>query len=832
MTLSKHIKDIESHTDFVFNYDVACADTLILDYNFSQDYSVENIKNFFFHSPIDIKIESNQIVLTALTKKRFNICGSVKSKIDDSAFPFANVLVGENKGGQTNEAGTFDIFIDAYKNEEVQISYLGFKSQSFMIQEFTDCIDVRLELDDELLSEEIIIKDYISKGISEGHSYGAFEFKLKEVNQRNEIIEQDVLKKVQLLPGIYSPDDSASNLNIRGSSTDHNLISWEGVSLYDNGHFFGMVSSINPFQLEELKVHKSIHDPSFENRIGGIIEMNLSDRVDDPLSFSVGSNMTEAHANLSIPLFHNKARIIIGGRRSLFDLVEESPTIDSYAIKIFQGTRLIDEEEGDESVEQELSLLYGDINTKLIVQANNAWKFESSILYSFDDFDYSSLIPFDEYETTDTLSSSTFAISNKLSYQHASGDLTKVQVSFSNFESNNFFRIRDLNVSQNFFEEELNNKISDLGAKISHHKSINNHSLVFGYTFDEKKLENRYYENSDFELAKESESFTEAKYHHIFANDAFKWNKLNLQLGARFSYAQLQSDFRFSPRLSVRYKLSPEITLKAGGGIFYQYLRQLYETGGSELNLSSSFWTLPDMEDESILSSRKVTAGAVYKKNNWLIDVEGYYHLTTGLSAENPNIKNQFIVDDMGQLISTGLDVLISKRIKQFQSSFYYSLSGQLVYFPFYNEDEEEFFPANTDQRHVFNWSNKYSFNNFSVVGIYQYRTGLPYTLASDVVELDDDEPEENFELEIDNINEERLRDYHRLDLSANYQYQWRNLHAEISLSVLNILNRENLQSRQYTIANTDETTEEPELLRIEKYQLPRTMLMHFRIFF
>ena len=804
----------------------------MLDYDFSEDYSLENIKNFFYHSPLEIGIESNQIVVAALSKKRYNICGSVKSKLDNSAFPFANILVGENKGSQTNENGKFDFYVEAYKNEEVRISYLGFKNQSFMLQELSDCIDVHLDLDDELLSKEIIIRDYILRGISEGHSYGAFEFNLKEVNQRNEIIEQDVLKKVQLLPGIYSPDDSASNLNIRGSSADHNLIAWEGVSLYDNGHFFGMVSSVNPFQLEELKVHKSIHDPSFENRIGGIVEMNLSDQVDGPLSFSVGSNLTEAHANISIPLFDNKARIILSGRRSMFDLIEDSPTIDSYAIKIFQGTRLIDDEEGDESVEQELSLYYGDINTKLIVQANKSWKFESSLLYSFDDFDYSSLIPFDEYETTDTLSSSTFALSNKLSYQHDSGDETVLQVSYSNFLSNNFFRIRDLNFEQDFFEEELNNKISDLSAKISHYKNIRKHNLIFGYTLDEKTLENRYYENSDFEFAKESESFTQGKYHHVFVNDAIKWNKLQLQFGTRVTYAQLQSDLSFSPRFSVRYKLNPELTFKAGGGIFNQYLRQLYETGGSELNLSSSFWTLPDMEEESKLISRKATAGAVFKKNNWLIDLEGYYHLTTGLSAENPNIKNQFILDDMGQLISTGLDVLISKRIKQYQSSFYYSLSGQLVYFPFYNEDEEEFFPANTDQRHVFNWSNKYTFNKLSISAIYQYRTGLPYTLASDVVELDDDDPEENFELELDNINEERLRDYHRLDLSAQYQYQWKNIHADIGLSVLNILNRENLQSRQYTIADTDETTAEPEVLQIEKHQLPRTMLMHFRIFF
>lgn len=813
-----------------FNYDVASSDTLKLDYDFAKDYSLENIQNFFYYSPINIEVNNQQILLLPIKKQLFNICGSVRSGLDDNSFPFANVLVGNDQGGQSDAKGSFDFQIEAYKNEQVEISYLGYLPKIFTAQDFEECQNIALDLNEELISSNIIIREYLSRGISEGHEYGAFKFDLNQVKLKNEILERDVLKQVQLLPGIYSPDDSASNLNIRGSSSDHNLILWEGVNLYDNGHFFGMVSSVNPFQLKELKVYKSIHDPSFDNRIGGVIEMNLANKVDGPLSVSLGTNLTEAHANISIPFFQNKARIILGGRRSLFDLMEESPTVESYALKIFQGAQISEEEETEESMEQELEISYGDFNAKLIVEPNDKLKLQSSFLYSFDDFDYSYLIPTDEFISADTLNSNMLAFSNKISYAQDARNHTDFHVSYSSFTSNSYLRITDLADSKDFFEEELFNQISELSTNIKHQKSIGLHKIDFGYAYDQKSLENSYYEDSDFEPARESETFNAGKYHHLFVNDVANYDKLKLEFGARLTYASLQSNFQFSPRLSARYRLRPSLTLRMGAGIFNQYLRQLYESSESELNLSAKIWTLPEMDDSSILTSRKITAGAVFKKNNWLLDIEGYYHLTTGLSAENPTIRNQFILEDMGQLISSGVDILLSKRIKQFQSSLYYSLSSQLVYFSFY--DDEEYFPANTDQRNVLSWSNKYSYQNWTLSGIYQYRTGLPYTIGENVSIVEDDDPEDNFEIELDGINDERLIDYHRIDMALQYQYQWKQINAEAGISILNLFNRENIQSRQYTLANTDESDAEPEVLLIEKYQLPRTLLMNLRVFF
>ena len=834
MSIREHIEIIEEQTDFVFNYDVACADTLLVDFNFHEDYSIDNIESFFYHSPLGVKIATDQIVVLPLVKQKFKICGSIKSSYDESAFPFAGISIGNTQGGTSEEDGKFNFEVEAYKNEVVEFSYLGYNPKRMMIQEIEDCLTVFLDLNEDLISKEIIIKDYILRGISEGRTYGSFEFNLNEMAGNNEIVEQDVLKKVQLLPGIYSPDDSATNLNIRGSSSDHNLITWEGVNLYDNGHFFGMISSVNPFQLKDLRVYKSIHDPSLENRIGGVIEMNLTDEVKGPLSMSLGSNLTESHVNISAPLFNEKARVILGARSSLFEFLEDSPTLDSYVTKIFQGSQIVlgEDEELEDSVEQELEISFSDLNAKLIVDVSNKIKFQSSLLYSVDAFDYTSILLSDELESADTLSSYMLASSNKLSYSHSETDVSHLQVSYSEFESNSLFRISDLDFVQEFYTEELNNRIMDFSIRLLHQKHIGNHFIQGGYSFDKKDLENEYFETSDFEYERASEDYIQGAYHHLFLNDEFSLNKLNIQTGGRLSYAREQNNIRFSPRFSLRYKYNPDISLKAGAGIFHQYLRQVYDLGGNSLNLNSNFWTLPDEEDSTFLTSNKLTGGFVFNKNSWLIDVEAYYHHTKGLSAENPSVKNEFVLDDMGELMSSGVDILLSKRFNRFKSSIYYSLSQQVVRFPSLDLDEDEYFAANTDQRNVINWSNNYQFKNWTFQGIYQYRTGLPFTEIGEVVLIEDDEMEENFEHEIDEINESRLQDYHRIDLAVNYRYQWKEFNAEAGLSLLNVSNRENIQSRKFTLADTDELSEEPETLQIEKYQLPRTLMMHIRVFF
>ena len=115
----------------------------------------------------------------------------------------------------------------------------------------------------------MVVKDYILDGVTEGDAYSSVNLNYDQITNWQTNVEQDLFKTVQLIPGINSVDESATNLSIRGSSADQNLLIWEGAKLYEPGHLFGMISAVNPFVVHQMKVYKGVFEPKYDNVVGG-----------------------------------------------------------------------------------------------------------------------------------------------------------------------------------------------------------------------------------------------------------------------------------------------------------------------------------------------------------------------------------------------------------------------------------------------------------------------------------------------------------------------------------------------------------------------------------
>lgn len=122
-------------------------------------------------------------------------------------------------------------------------------------------------------------------------------------------------------------------------------------------------------------------------------------------------------------------------------------------------------------------------------------------------------------------------------------------------------------------------------------------------------------------------------------------------------------------------------------------------------------------------------------------------------------------IEENGQILSRGLEVLVKKRWKNLNSAISYHLSYLDVQFIHL---EDDFFPANNDQRHNFSWINYYHIKNWSFGLQYYFRSGLPYTEINGIELVEDDE-EEYYELTFDMFNSQRLGNFHRLDASLSY---------------------------------------------------------------
>jgi len=829
-SVTAFIQEIESNSSYVFNYDVSQTDLIQSDFQFNNDYSLVQINVFFDDSPFNIAVEGKRILVLPLQQQSYKLCGRVMSEADQEPLAFANVYVNNSKGTTTDANGFFTLSLEGYKNEHCHISYLGYEKQSFSFDELKDCPDVFLSSNDILINNSIVVLSYLKKGIQEGRTYGGLNLDFTLRNKELTIHNHDMFRTLQRLPGITSPDDSAVNLNIRGGTADHNLINWEGVPLYDRGYLFGMMSSVNPFNVEKVEVFKSNHSSEFENKIGGVVNMYLADQVPEKTSVNVGINLTEAFGNVHLPVLKNKVSILLSGRKALHNFWEDNPTYSSYTQKVFQAEGKAEGEIETESNEaDDLKVDFQDVNAKLIVQPVEQLKFQSSLFIASGKNENLSSFNNINISSSDVYDFSTLALSNRLTLHLREADTIAITHTYSEFSQESEVGYSNITSATDIVKREESNSITDQQLKLQYGFGKKASRTLLGYVYDQKSTELEYEEYAASQTETERETNASAIFHHLYAHQTFVRKNLLVEFGSRFSYSAALSDLYVSPSLSFRYKIQPFLALKTSAGFYHQFIRQIYEPIDNNLNLENAIWQLDVDKDSPVLNSRKAALGFVFNKSGWLVDVEGYYHRTKGLASENPNVRNSVVVDANNKLISKGVDFLINKRFRKFNSSIFYSISDNSVILFIAEEMENENFAANNNQLHNLKLQTAYRIKQFEFLLSYHYKSGLPYSNTVAVVEDDDDDDE--YELEYDFFNNKKLKDYHRIDATVMYSNNWKRLNYETGFSVLNILNRKNLGSQKSILAETNNQNTNPEILEITKGLLPFTFNFYARVY-
>lgn len=852
--ITQIIQAIEEKTDWVFNYDPQILAT----YEFTGTLNEGNISNqltqLFYHTPYTFEVNAPSILIFLETPKTYRLCGTIKDKESGTTLPLANVFSDDQQNGtQTDSNGNFDVSFTAYKNQIVTISYIGYQSQSFVIQEFSQdgCADFFLEIDTELFGEEIIVKDYILPEITEGEGYGGVHIDYQKLAQRQTIIEQDVLKTVQLIPGVNSVDESATNLQIRGGTPDQNLILWEDITLYDPGHLFGMLSAINPYVVDEVQVYKGAFDPRYDNRVGGIVDLSLSDDISDKFHGGLGSTLTEAHAYFKLPVIKNKLSVLVSGRNSINEIFN-SPTLQNYSTKVFQGSKVEDQkeevEEGDVAVDQWLD--FYDLNGKLIFQPNDKLMLKASWLQTQNTFNYRAELFEEESETIDNVLFDSGAFNFSATVQLKKDWELSLGYLKSTYSNDYQLTFIDIEKDEAFYNNNVYNDIKDEGITIrTTHQIQPNLSLQAGYDYNQKEVNFSSEITGLYEEDLMDFNFGQGRFHNVFGSLNYQQQDLQINGGIRATYFVEANHTAIAPRVNLQYALSEQLKLKISGGVFQQYISQLKEFGENALDLNNQVWVLNqgETEDDILQSAKKIAGGFVYHDQGWLIDLEGYYHQTEGLSTLGPSFGTSSAASDIddfstGSSTARGIDLLVKKGWRNYQTWLNYSLSKVDFNFPELFEDS---FTASNEQRHNLSLVNSYTYKKWNVSLSYQYKTGLPYTAATGIEsDIDEDDLAETGDLaestyyyvNYDDPNAQRLPNYNRLDVGISYRPTFKNtaLKGELTLSVINLLNKTNTFRRDYFIDDLEDEDGVflgPQLFGTDKRLLKRTPLVSIRVY-
>lgn len=747
---------------------------------------------------LDIITSETGLVFTQLTQQSVTIhrpalpvvCGYLTDR--DSGEKIAGAIVRCGTAiATTDENGYFRFSQIAY-GATVRIRFFGYDSLSLSARDLSGptCKTIPLTFQTSVLSE-LVVNHYLTVGIQKKRE-GSLSIQTKKLGLLPGLTEPDVLFTLQALPGIQSIDETVSNINVRGGTHDQNLVLWDGVKMYQQGHFFGMISAFNPYFTHEVELTKNGTSTFYSDGVSGTIDIRSDDKVSHKFSGGAGVNMVSADAFAKIPL-SKKTSLHVAARRSLADVVE-TPTYQAYYDRAFRGSEIEKYTKGD-SLNTDQNFHFYDVSSKFLYDITPTDKLRVNFLMVHNSIDY---------QETELVNSTPESKNSSLKQESRAGSIT-YERSWSNTVRTaaiayiSQYGLAAIN-SDVLNDQQLRqeNDVLDLGFKLDAHLLFSDQlELLSGYQFSEVSVGNQEAINNPvfFRLKKDvlrsHVLFSEATYTSPSATTS-------IRAGIRANYFSTKSKIRLEPRLAATQKLGPYVSLELLGELKSQTTTQVIDFQNDFLGVEKRRWVMADGDTVPIITSEQVSAGIQFHKKDFLVLLEGYAKRVDDIITASQGFQNQFqYARATGTYTTTGIDFLINWRIRKFNFWSSYSFANSTYRFA---ELVPPSFPNNLDIRHRATAGVAYQADKLELSLGINWRTGKPYTKPVAENALD------NGAILYQSPNTSRLPSYWRLDVSAKYRFNLsKEVRATAGVSIWNIINRDNAIDAFYRLDNNDQ---------------------------
>lgn len=665
--------------------------------------------------------------------------------------------------------------------------------------------------EDSIISlNEIQIERYLATGMSK-NSDGTFTVRPKKFGILPGLIEPDVLQTMQQIPGIYSTDQTISNINVRSGTHDQNLFIWNGIRMFQTGHFFGLISAFNPLLAQKISISKNGTSAFYGENISSVIDISsLSNGIENSSS-NVSANLISIDFNTKIKT-SEKSSLQVSGRRSFTDLAS-SPTYHSYFNRVFQNT-IVTSIERNENINYKTDedFYFYDFTgqyqqkiasgTELVVDVigiSNTLKLDQSTS------SYSSLI-----SRNSSLDQHNFGgnIAIKTDWNENNASRINAYASYYNLDATN----ESIENDQVLYQQ---NMILDIGYRLEN-KHVLNSNLTFnnGYQYNEIGIRNaEKINNPSFSRKIKDVLRSHALILETELQDDNK--KAYLKTGIRTNYLEKFNLFIFEPRIQFNYNLSNQFSLEILGEKKSQTSSQIIDLQQDFLGIEKRRWTLTDNDSIPIQKSNQISLGLTFRNKDWLVTLDNYYKQVSGISSTSQAFQNQLeFVKINGDYKVLGTEILFQRNFKNFYSWLSYCWSNSEYSF---DENIPAEFASNFQIVHSVACAAVYEFHKIKVALGSKWHSGRPETTPySNVLNFDDlSDPKINY----NNPNNENISDYFEVNLSAAYDWELNpNTKLQLGLSVMNILNKQNVVNRYYRVNKTDESIES-----VNTYGLERT---------
>ncbi|MCO6493105.1 MAG: TonB-dependent receptor, partial [Phaeodactylibacter sp.] len=503
-------------------------------------------------------------------------------------------------GTATNEYGFYSIAVPAGDSVQLIFSYVGFQPRSF---------DLFLPGDTTLnvsLSTGVQLEEVVVKANSYQEQLRSTEMSVDAITTREAKLipvllgESDILKAIQLKPGIPSGSEGTTGIFVRGGSNDQNLIVLDEAVVYNANHLFGFFSTFNTDAVKDLKIYKGGFPPQYGGRLSSVIDVKLKEGNNKRFAGSGGIGLIASRLTLEGPIQKEKSSFIVSGRRTYVDIF----------------TRAVNRaNEGDEEFNPIPDYYFYDLNTKINYQLGEKDRLFLSGYFGRDvfgvngdffDFDFdwgnaTGTARWNHVFSPRLFANTTFTYSD---YQY------NIQNRVTGFSFRVGSNIRDANLKTDFHFEPNNQHTIRFGANATYHQ----------FTVGRLKA------GSDDGLVSFSagQDFDGMEYGIYFSDDIDITDQFAVNGGLRLSGFGNDNTFYYGvePRLAARYSFNSRWAAKASYARMFQYLHLVSSAG---VALPTDVW-YPSSARVKPQQSHQVAAGVSWiLADEFLLNLEGYY---------------------------------------------------------------------------------------------------------------------------------------------------------------------------------------------------------------
>jgi outer membrane receptor for ferrienterochelin and colicin len=764
------------------------------------------------------------VLSTLLSAKTYTISGTITDKESGETLIGASVFDRHSKKGTVSNAyGFYSLTLPEGEVAPVY-SYVGYTGMNriFLLDKDT-VINIALERGN-MLDEVTVMASRTDLGVK-GTQMSAIEVPIEQIKNIPAILgEVDVIKALQLLPGVQSGTEGSAGFYVRGGGPDENLILLDEIPVYNVNHALGFFSVFNADALKSVTLYKGSFPARFGERLSSVIDIRMKDGDRNSHHGNISVGLISSKFNIEGPV-NDKTTFSLSGRRTYFDALTQ-PVIKWQA-----------RQEGREGTTA--GYYFYDLNAKLSHRLSDRDRIYLSF-YLGDDAVYARMKENESTESYDyTAETVTYKdyikmnwkwgnlitalrwnhiISNKL-FMNAAAAFTRyrfyLDMTTENQEIYQAAKRMDIHRSTVGYHSGITDALlkSDFD-----YKPNSNHEIRFGlnynyHTFqpdvmaikEEISGDRDDYDPINFETSNDPIFAHEMSLYaedNVSVSDMFRVNA-----GLRYSTFLVQKRFYNSlqPRLAVRALVSGKFSVKAGYSGMSQYIHLL---SNSSISLPTDLW-VPVTKRIEPMNTHQVSLGAFYNWNNFIDLSAELYYKTMDNIIEYRDGASFFGIStgwedkvNTGRGWSYGLELLAQKSVGKTTgwAGYTWSKSERL-----FDRKGQEInfgrpFPAKFDRRHDFNVTLSHKFSErFDMGATWIYSTGNVASLALQEYRPATNETQSSAYWSYrsslpyhESRNNYRMPDYHRLDLGFNFHKKTKHGTRTWNIGIYNVYNRLN----------------------------------------